>query len=267
MIAPSAPSPDMPLTRHGIRELLIASLLFAAAIGLIAWAATAAGAWLWAVGVSCAALWLFVLAFFRDPNRAIPTDPGLLVSPADGRVTAINRLDHCDEIGGPALRVSIFLSLFDVHVNRSPCAGRVLRTDYCPGEFLDARHPESGRRNESNTIVIEPDPGLPGPVVVRQIAGLIARRIVCPLRPGDRIERGGRIGMIKFGSRTDLLVPAESKLELAVNINDHVKGGSTVLLRLRAEGPAASRPVKRRGTSAEAEGALPQVAARSEPCA
>ncbi len=254
----------MPLTRHGIREPLLASLLIVTAVGLIAWAATTVGVWLWALIVPCAALWLFVLAFFRDPTRIIPADPGVLVAPADGRVTDIDRLDHCDEIGGPALRISVFLSIFDVHVNRAPCAGRVLRTVYRPGEFLDARHPESGRRNESNTIVIEPEHERPGPVVVRQIAGLIARRIVCPLRPGDRVERGGRIGMIKFGSRTDLLVPADSELEPAVKINDHVKGGSTVLLRLRAAGLQTSKPDRHTGGATEPQVARPRVAAHSE---
>jgi phosphatidylserine decarboxylase len=152
-----------------------------------------------------------------------------MVAPADGRVTEITRLEAYEGIGRPALRIGIFLSVFDVHVNRSPCAGRVLSVRHQPGEFLDARHPECGIRNESNTVVINPVETT-GPIIVRQIAGLIARRIVCHLKPGDSVMRGQQFGLIKFGSRTELIVPLDSGLEAAVRIGQHVKGGATILM-------------------------------------
>jgi len=221
----------MRLARDGFWEMLIATATLGLGGGVAVWAALTVTPWLWILAGPLLIVWLFVLAFFRDPHRAIPDEPGLMVSPADGRVTHVERIDHHEAIGGPAIRISIFLSIFNVHINRSPCAGRVVRTEYEAGEFLDARHPESASRNERNTIVLEPDDPLGGPVIVRQIAGLIARRIVCRLGSGDHVGRGERIGLIKFGSRTDLIVPAESKLEPAVRINDRVKGGATVLMR------------------------------------
>lgn len=222
----------MPIARDGLRELLISTLILGAGSILLGWAALSISAWFWMLAVPLFAMWLFTIAFFRDPNRSIPCEPGLLVAPADGKVTEVSTLDHVEEIGGPAIKISIFLSVFDVHVNRTACGGKVVRTDYRPGEFLDARHPECGIRNECNTIVIDPDEGIQGPVVIRQIAGLIARRIVCNVRAGDAIQRGQRIGLIKFGSRTDLLVPTKSGLESAVRVNDYVKGGSTILMRM-----------------------------------
>lgn len=217
--------------------LLATTTLGAGGAGAI-WAAVAVSPWFWALAVPLLAGWIFALAFFRDPRRSVPEAPGLMVAPADGKVTEVSRLDRLEGLDGPALKISIFLSVFDVHINRAPCGGHVVRTEYRPGEFLDARHPESGSRNENNTIVIEPHDDLGGPVIVRQVAGLIARRIVCNVTPGDTLSRGQRIGMIKFGSRTDLVVPADCGLEPAVRINDHVKGGETILLR-PAKRPAA----------------------------
>jgi phosphatidylserine decarboxylase len=220
----------MTVARDGLREILISTALGGVGGGAGVWAAIAVSSWYWLAAVPLLAAWLSVVVFFRDPSRQIPNGTGLLVSPADGRVTEITRLERHEGIEGPAIRIGIFLSIFDVHINRAPCAGRVLKTAYRPGEFLDARHPESGLRNEANTIVIEPDAGMAGPVVVRQIAGLIARRIVCRVGAGDRVERGQRVGLIKFGSRTELIVPADCGLEAVVRLNDHVKGGATVLM-------------------------------------
>lgn len=221
-----------PLAQDGLRELLICTAILGGGAGVAVWAALVASSWFWIAAVPLLGLWLFTVAFFRDPQRSIPDGPGLFVSPADGRVTEVSRLDSHEHIDGPALKISIFLSIFNVHVNRSACAGRVVRTDYRPGEFLDARHPECGIRNESNTIVIEPSGGLSGPVVVRQVAGMVARRIVCKVGAGDTLRRGQRIGLIKFGSRTDLVVPTEEGLEAMVRVGDRVKGGSSVLMRL-----------------------------------
>ncbi len=228
----------MTIARDGLREILIATVLLGGGGAAAGYAAIAVCPWCWLIAVPLLAMWGFVIAFFRDPCRKVPADDGLLVAPADGRVTEITRLDHHDAIGGPAIRISIFLSIFDVHINRAPCAGRVVKTDYHAGEFLDARHPESGARNESNAILIEPDTAeMPGPLLVRQIAGVIARRIVCRVGPADRVERGQRIGMIKFGSRTELVVPASRGLEPAVDVNDHVKAGTTVVMKVRPTTP------------------------------
>jgi phosphatidylserine decarboxylase len=226
----------MSIAREGLREISIATVLFLVLSAAAAIPALLVSPWYWIVLFPLFDLWMFAILFFRDPRRQIPDDPGVLVSPADGKVTEITRLTRYDGFPGPALRIGIFLSVFDVHINRIPCAGRVERTDYRPGEFLDARHPECGVRNEANTVVIDPHDSLGGPVVIRQIAGLIARRIICNIKTGDRVERGQRLGLIKFGSRTELIVSADCGLEPAIQINDHVTGGQTVLLRPRAGG-------------------------------
>lgn len=195
------------------------------------WAAIESSVWFWLLAVPLLAVWLFTIAFFRDPHRSIPHAPGLMVSPADGKVSEITHLDNYEGIDGPAIRIGIFLSVFDVHINRSPCVGRVTKTTYQPGEFLDARHPESGIRNEAMTITLQPEDNRQSPIIVRQIAGLIARRIICRVGEGDSVERGQRIGLIKFGSRTELIVSANSGLEPTVKVDDHVKGGATILMQ------------------------------------
>ncbi len=222
----------MILARDGLRELLLSSLTLGLGGSLAAEAAITGSPLWWLAAGPLLALWLFTLAFFRDPHRTIPADPDRLVSPADGTVTEVTRLPDCEGFKGPALRIGIFLSLFNVHINRSPCAGRVIRTDYRPGEFLDARHPESGIRNEAMTIRIEPNAGVPGPIIVRQIAGLLARRIVCRVAAGDRVTRGGRFGLIKFGSRTELILPDRPEVRAVVRVGDRVRGGSSVLVRV-----------------------------------
>ncbi len=221
----------MRLAPDGWRELLIGTAMLAGGAGVCIWAALAVSAWWWIPAVILLALWLFVLAFFRDPTRAIPAESGVLVAPADGKVTEVSRLDSYEGIDGPVLKISIFLSIFNVHINRAACDGRVVRTTYKPGEFLDVRHPECGIRNEWNTIVFEAGGSIGGLIVIRQIAGLIARRIVCNIAEGATVRRGERIGMIKFGSRTDLVVPAASGLEPAVQVNDMVKAGTTIMMR------------------------------------
>lgn len=168
--------------------------------------------------------------FFRDPERTVPNDADALISPADGTVTHVGEVDEADFPGGRAFRISIFLSVFNVHVNRIPRSGRVQRVQYFPGGFLDARHPECGVRNEQLWIDLD-DAGRP--MRVKQVAGAIARRIVCWLKPGDEVKAGERLGMIKFGSRTDLLLPAGTPLEVRVKVGDKVHGGSTVLARLQ----------------------------------
>lgn len=219
----------MTLARDGWREMLVSTLTLGA--GAVACAVGAkAGSIYWLLpAVVFAGFWLFTIAFFRVPSRSVPTGLGVLVAPADGRVTEVTRLDAHEGITGPALKISIFLSVFDVHVNCAPCDGKVVDVQYRPGEFLDARHPECGVRNESNTMTIQPE-GILGRVIVRQIAGLIARRIVCNAKVGDRLARGELFGLIKFGSRTDVIVSSDSGLEPVVRVGQHVKCRETILL-------------------------------------
>jgi len=153
-----------------------------------------------------------------------------MVSPADGKVSDITELENFEPLGGPCLRVGIFLSVFNVHVNRCPCDGRVLNVTYKPGKFINAlKHGEASEQNESNTVVIA-EPGGDRPIaVVKQIVGLIARRIICTVKPGDPVTRGGRIGMIKFGSRTELYIPKWLEPTVRVQIGQTVRGALDVI--------------------------------------
>jgi phosphatidylserine decarboxylase len=214
----------LPFARWGLAELqLMAWPLLALAI---------VGFWYHpALAVSPAILLAFVLYFFRDPTRVVPQEPGLLVSPADGTVAEVARLDHDEFVGGPAMRIGIFLSIFNVHINRAPAESRVIRLRYAPGEFLNALNPQSAIRNESLWIGLEEESPPHRRLVVRQIAGLIARRIVCNLRSGQRVARGHKFGMIKLGSRTELIFPDEEGLRVLAQVGQKVAGGSTVLAR------------------------------------
>jgi phosphatidylserine decarboxylase len=225
----------IPLHPAGSREMAIISVL--CLLPAIACVVFARGAvWSWIVAGVLVIVWAGLIAFFRDPKRDIPKEAGIMVAPADGKVTEVTRLDHHPDVGGPATRIGIFLSVFDVHVNRAPCAGTVELLRYEPGGFLDARDPESSTKNEANTIVIETGEDIGGPVVVRQIAGLVARRIVCSLRVGDRIETGQRIGLIKFGSRTELILPGHDQFTPTVDVGQKVYGAETIMAR-RAKAP------------------------------
>lgn len=166
----------------------------------------------------------FSISFFRDPERAISSDPAVIVSPADGVVTHVEENATIPSTGGTGRRVSIFLSVFNVHVNRAPVAGKILASDYQRGLFLDARDPDAHRKNESLTWVFDAM-GRNQKVVVRQITGAIARRIVAWSKIGDTVEKGFRFGMIRFGSRTDLFLPMNT--EICVRPGDKVNGGST----------------------------------------
>ena len=163
-----------------------------------------------------------VALFFRDPERSIPQIPETIVSPADGRVMEIVPEN------AQTRRISIFLSLWDVHVNRAPYGGVVQSVVYTPGKFLAAYRQEASWVNEANTITIA-DHGRE--FMVKQIAGILARRIVCRVRPGDTLEKGQRYGLIRFGSRTDLLLPVTA--EIAVQVGDVVRGGETILAFLK----------------------------------
>jgi phosphatidylserine decarboxylase len=174
---------------------------------------------------------IFFLWFFRDPERAIPQEPAALVSPADGKVTDVSIVNTDN---GKQTRVSIFLSVFDVHVNRSPIAGVIRDVRYQRGKFLDARSPDCADQNEQNIVTVEGDGQR---VVFKQIAGLLARRIVFSPRIGDPVGRGQRVGLIKFGSRTDVLFDARARVN--VKIGDRVKGGFSVIAYLEPKGSLA----------------------------
>ncbi len=174
---------------------------------------------------------VFFLWFFRDPQREIPSAPGLIVSPADGLVT---EAEWIETAGGGRLRLSIFLNVFDVHVNRSPIDGVVTTRQHREGGFKNAMNPDSVLTNEQTMVVID---GGGYQVAYKQIAGLLARRIVCAVTEGQRVARGERVGMIKFGSRVDVLMPAEAVLK--VKTGQRVSGGSTVLAELPAGSPGS----------------------------
>jgi phosphatidylserine decarboxylase len=175
----------------------------------------------WGLSIVPVLLAAFFLWFFRDPEREIPAAPGLIVSPGDGRVTETVRIATPE---GERQRISIFLSVFNVHVNRAPIAGVLSRVHYQKGKYLNAMNPASAEQNEQNAVTVRGE-GIE--VTFKQIAGLLARRIVFHYREGDRVERGQRVGLIKFGSRVDVIVPAEA--ELRIKVGDRVQGGATVL--------------------------------------
>ena len=170
------------------------------AAAVLVWLVT--GSWIWAVVPFLLACFFFW--FFRDPQRPVPIEAGLVVSPADGKITEVARIQTLD---GERIRLSIFLSVFDVHVNRSPIAGTVREVRYQKGKFLNALNPESAEKNEQNLVTVQGDEF---DVTFKQIAGLLARRIVFRFQPGDFVERGQRVGLIKFGSRVDVLLPGHA---------------------------------------------------------
>ncbi|MFM8790290.1 MAG: phosphatidylserine decarboxylase [Chthoniobacterales bacterium] len=190
--------------------------------------------WLAAVG---AGLIAFTLYFFRDPNRVIPQGPGLYVSPADGRVTDTLEMEETEVTGQKMRRIGIFLSVFDVHVNRTPAAGRVVYTAEHAGTYHDARSPMASTHNAARTWGFDCDGRT---IVVRQITGAIARRIVPWAFLGDKLARGEHFGMIRFGSRTEVFLPLEASV--SVSVGEQVKGGASVIAHLPVGHGEANRP-------------------------
>jgi phosphatidylserine decarboxylase len=199
-----------------VRDGYIYGLSLLVVAGLLAWA-TGNLAW----GIPAVLLAAFFLWFFRDPQRRIPAGAGLIVSPGDGLVTEAVTIATPE---GPRQRISIFLNVFNVHVNRSPIGGVLSRVHYQKGQYLNAMNPASADRNEQNAVTVK---GEGFEVTFKQIAGLLARRIVFKLNQGDTVERGQRVGLIKFGSRVDVILPAEAALR--VKVGQKVKGGESVL--------------------------------------
>lgn len=214
----------LPFARVGLAELLLfAGLFLALGIGL---------AWLyWPLAVVPAVLALFLFWFFRDPRRVVPAEPGLAVAPADGKVVSVEEVDYDEFIDGPAVVIGIFLSIFNVHINRVPVAARVIGLTYRRGKFLNALRAESARENEQMAVRLEQNEAPYRRMIVRPIAGAIARRIVCWVRPGDELPRGAQFGMIKFGSRTELVLPREPGLVIEVKPGDKVRAGTSLVAR------------------------------------
>jgi len=203
-------------------------MLGTAFLAALAWGAVAvAGSWTIVPASLLTLLTAFVFYFFRDPEREIPSGEGAVISPGDGKIIDIREVDESSFIGGPCRRITIFLSVFNVHVQRAPVSGDVAHREYRPGEFAVAWHPKASEKNEQSSLGL-----IAGGhrVLVRQIAGLIARRIVTYPEQGGHVERGERIGLIRFGSRVDLFMPLDWSLDCAVG--DKVAGGSTVLARI-----------------------------------
>lgn len=216
---------SLPFVRVGLAELMLlggAAVLLAIVFG-----------WLWwPLSLPFAVIAILVIWFFRDPKRTVPDATGTVVSPADGRLVEIESVD--DPVLGPCLRFGIFLSIFNVHANRVSLPGRVVKVKYRPGKFLNALRPESARENENLDVDLVCDE-LDGRMIrIRQITGQFARRIVCWARVGDVFHRGEMYGMIKLGSRTELLVPQDTSLQVIAEVGEAIQAGSTVLARYAA---------------------------------
>lgn len=222
----------LPLARMGLAEVVLSSLLLGSLSLVFMWW-MASVHWAFVILLTpVLVIWALILFFFRDPERAVPTDPEALVSPADGTITDIGEVAEHGFPGGKALRIGIFLSIFNVHVNRIPRKGKVVNVRYFAGKFLDARDPNCPTQNEQMWIDLE-EIGSGRLLRVKQISGKIARRIVCWLKNDDQVKAGERFGMIKFGSRTEVYVPLNASNQVQVKVGDKVKGGSTILMRFK----------------------------------
>ncbi len=218
----------MPIARWGLTTIAVLTVMLALALFLVP-----EGLARWLTAAVVGLLWLFSINFFRNPARHPPPGADRLVSPADGVVADIETVEAPEFIAGRALRIGVFMNVFNVHVNRAPTDATVAWLHYAPGRFLDVRHPSASHANEAQNIGLELNvPGHEGlRIIVRQLAGLVARRIVCPCTLGDCWQRGAVFGMIKFGSRLELWIP-EGRAEAVVSIGQRVRAGETVLAQL-----------------------------------
>ena len=223
----------VPLTKYGLPQVVIypmvvLAIMVAFPIAMVVFIP------LWgiiAVEAILAVVLIWALMFFRDPERNCPEDKNLLLAPADGRITEIDTIDETNFISGSALRIGIFLSIFDTHINRAPCNVRIEKITYKKGKYLNAMNPKSGRLNESNELDLIRTNSPKDKLIVRQVSGAIARRIVCAAAEGQQLTGGERFGMIKFGSRTELYVPVRENTKCLVKIGDKVKAGITPLVK------------------------------------
>jgi phosphatidylserine decarboxylase len=223
----------IPLTRYGWPQVAVyPAIVLAAMVVLPLGTMTLLPGWAIISAESVlAVILIWVLSFFRDPERRCPSDPDVLLAPADGRITDVEQVAADSFISGPALRIGIFLSIFDVHINRAPCKVKVETISYKKGRYKNAMNPESGRVNESNELSLVRMDNPPDRLIVRQISGAIARRIICQTAAGRELAGGEKFGMIKFGSRTELYVPAREDVKCLVRIGDKVKAGQTALIK------------------------------------
>ncbi len=220
------------LTKYGRPQVVIFPLAIIAAMTAIWLLGTDTMAF-WMILVSqtlLAVMLIWVLCFFRDPDRDVPTEEHFLLAPADGTVTDIESVQS-DELQSQAIRIGIFLSIFDVHINRSPCRAIVENIRYKKGQYLDARNPLAGKLNESNDLLMSRTNEPKEKLLVRQISGAIARRIVCEAKQGNELKAGEKFGMIKFGSRTELYFHSGRHVKVLVQAGDKVKAGTTALVR------------------------------------
>jgi len=223
----------IPLTKYGWPQVAVYP---AAAMAAMAVAPIIARGYLptWAVATveaALGALLIWSLSFFRDPERSCPSDRNLLLAPADGTITNIDEVEEDNFIGGKAVRIGIFLSIFSTHINRAPCNVKVEKITYKKGKYKNAMNPRSGRVNESNDLALVRTDDPRDKLIVRQVSGSIARRIVCATGAGRELAGGERFGMIKFGSRTELYLPVRKEATCLVEIGDKVKAGLTALVR------------------------------------
>lgn len=221
------------LTKYGLPQVVVYPVLaFAAMIVFPRIAGVFLPQWaVFTIKVILAVILIWILMFFRDPERRCPSDSNLLLAPADGRITEIERVEETGFIDGPALRIGIFLSIFNVHINRAPCNVRVEKITYKKGKYLNAMNSQSGRINESNELDLVRTETPEDKLIVRQISGAIARRIVCATAEGRELSGGEQFGMIKFGSRTELYLPVSENAKCLVKIGDKVKAGLTPLIK------------------------------------
>jgi phosphatidylserine decarboxylase len=231
----------IPITKYGLPQVVIFPSLLCLVMVIIAFVVPS-NSLLWIIEAVLAIVFVWLLSFFRDPKRNIPTGDNLILSPADGTITDIDEVDEPTFLGDKAVRISIFLSIFDVHLNRIPTAVRIEKITYQKGKFKNALNPISGKVNESNDIAMIRLKEPKDKILVRQIAGAIARRIVCDAKEGQEFSGGEVFGMIKFGSRTEIYLPVSPKNEQAnkpaeklakiiARKGDKVKAGITILAR------------------------------------
>jgi phosphatidylserine decarboxylase len=224
----------IPLTKYGLPQAAVFPAL-TLALMIALFCVFAPAFWLLPLLAALGLVLAWMFSFFRDPRREVPLDERVLLSPADGKVTDITVLEDGGVLGKGALRIGIFLSVFNVHINRAPCSVRVDKIAYKKGAFKNAMSPESGRVNESNDLLMTRLSEPADRLVVRQVSGAIARHIVCAAREGCEYKQGEQFGMIKFGSRTELYVPTSEggRYDIVTKIGDKVRAGLTPLIRYR----------------------------------
>jgi len=224
----------IPITKYGLPQVLVYPAV-TLVLMILLFIFLPKGIALAAAEIVLLAVFIWMLMFFRDPRREIPLDEKTLLSPADGTITDIAEAE-IPELGGKALRIGMFLSIFNVHLNRAPCSVRIESVQYHKGRFKNAMSPESGRVNESNSVVMTRIAEPRDRLLVKQVSGAIARHIVCKAEPGREYTQGATFGMIKFGSRTELYVPLqEGKYDIAVKIGDKVRAGLSPLIVYKHE--------------------------------